>query len=290
MNFFIPSLSLVLLIPTLLFSSRVALSLPETMSVVVRVVFGGIFPASVLLRTFIFSPVGERLSRLFKKLPLPHTLVFTILSGQLCGFPMGASLLNSLKNSKEKEKALATSSVPSLAFLLSSVENGFFIWLISVLVLWNYALLFPFENSPLPPLKRTSFPEALSEGIGGAVQISGAIIFFSSLVALLPDTLPPLLKEALSSLLEIGTAVSSVAHPLFLAFALSFSGLSALCQVYYLSGGAGIGEYLLTRGILFPFITLCLFEKKLCPFIALFLFFLLCGQIKMRKPLKKASL
>ena len=250
MNFFIPSLALILSIPLLICSRDVALSLPSAFEVILRVVIAGIFPVSVLFKTFLFSSLGERVSdllgntRLFKKAGVSKEAL-AVIAGQLCGLPMGACLLS---GKRECDTPLALSSVPSIAFLVSSCQNGFYIWLISVLVLWNLALLFPSKESPstIPP-RRISFGKALEEGVLSAVQISGAIIFFGVVISVIPKSCPTPLFEALVSLLEMGNGASMCKNPFFLAFTLSFAGLSALCQIYYLSGGIPIKKYLMSR-------------------------------------------
>ncbi len=299
MSFLLPSVCLALFVPVLVFSNRIALFLPSVFPVITKVVFAGIFPAGVLLRTFLFSRTGEKISRalckcpVFEKAGLSPDLSLAVIAGQTCGFPMGALLIsNSLAAPESKEKALALSSLPSLAFFMSVSEKGAFYWVVSVLTLWIYALVRPAKKEEVPsrafPL--SSFSKSLSESVAGAVQVSGAIIFFSSLIALLPDALPQVLKECICALLEIGTAAAVCKTPVVLAFALSFSGLSAMAQVYYLSGGVGLKEYLLSRLSLFPVIYFVSVFEEISLFTALFLFFVLLFLTNLKKPLKRLRL
>ncbi len=290
MNFLIPSLSLILLVPVLLFSSDAALALPKAFDVIARVVLAGIFPTGVLLKVFLFSDIGEKLTRtlektrLFKKAGLSGNGILVV-AGQLCGLPMGACLLS---GQRECENALALSSLPSLAFLMAIHKNGFYIWLISALVVWNVTLLLPSppKKSPMPH-KRVSFGKALEEGVVSSIQISGAIIFFSIIVSFIPSSCPEILRQVLCALLEMGTAAQECTYPTTLALALSFSGLSALLQIHYLSGGIRLMRYVISKFFIFPFILIVLLFENSAFFVTLVLIFLLTVQINAPKLLKK---
>ncbi len=288
MNFFIPILSLILFIPTILFSPQVALELDGVFYLLKKVVFAGIFPSSVLLRTFLFSKAGNAVGRAFAKTPLykktslPTSVSLPILAGQLSGFPMGSILIKDCEaDKKDKEKALALASLPSPAFLFAFFgKTGILLYFVMILVLWNIFILLPNEKSKSKTITKTiSFPQALKGGIESAVQVAGTIIFFSSLVLVLPDCARPVF----SALLELTLALTYSNAPFLTAFALSFAGVSVLSQIYYLSGGVSVKTYLLTRPVLFIFLFPCIKTPALCPFILLFLILFLLFLVTYKK-------
>lgn len=288
MNFLIPLLSLALFVPVVLFSQEVALGLDGVFYLLKKVVFAGVFPASVLLRCFLFSRAGDTVCRafsktlLFKKTALPKCLALPILAGQLSGFPMGSILIkDSTADKKDKEKALALSSIPSPAFLFAYFgKTGILLYFVMILVLWSIFILIPSKKSTGKNTPRIiTFPEALKEGIENSVQVSGTIIFFSSLVLILPDVLKPFF----SAILELSLSLTFAKTPLLTAFALSFAGLSVMAQLYYLSGGVSVKTYLLTRPALFFFLYPCLKEPSICPFILLFLILFLLFLVTYKK-------
>lgn len=290
MKYILSATSLLLLVPTMLFSGNIRECMPVILDTVSRVVFCTLFPANVLLRIFCFSPIAEKLSSLISKTGfwtstgLSSEYVPSVMAGQLSGFPMTACLLPKGEN---RDVALALGSVVSPAFLsaVMTPSAGLGLWLNHILTLYIFASLKKTkpEKAKGSPFVSVRFPEALSAGISSAVGVSGAIIFFSCIIALIPMPL----RELASSILEIGTASSVCKTPLFLSLAFSFGGLSALSQISFCAGNTDLKPYLLSRLFLFlPTLTFFVFEK-IRIFQTLLLIFLFLMQISVANTCKK---
>ena len=290
MKYILSVVSLLLLIPIMLFSQPIRESMPEILTTVSQVVFCTLFPANVLLRVFCFSPIAEKLSlvasktRFWKATGLSGEYLPSVIAGQLSGFPMTACLL---PNGENRATALALGSVVSPAFLSAALSPsaGLLLWFNHVLVLYIFASVTGAKPERLEkkPLKYVSFSEALSSGVSSAVAVSGAIIFFSCIITLVPNPF----REMASALLEIGTASAVCKTPLFLALAFSFGGLSALSQISFCAENTDLKPYLLSRFFLFlPTLTFFVFEK-IRIFQALLLIFLFLAQISRTNTCKK---
>jgi hypothetical protein len=260
MKYIIPSLAVMALVPFLLFSSVAALEMPRALGIIENVVLTTLFPASVLSRLVAFSFIGECIAKflsktfMWKAVGLQEKYIPAVVAGLICGFPAGAIILRDIKG-ENREKALALSSVPSLAFLcrVLGTQKGIVLFTAFVGVLFVFSHFIPTkkENSDTSCFEKMNFVRALSSGIESAVAMSGAIIFFVTLLSFVPESSPTLIKEICYAVCEIGAGASISSHPLTLALSLSFGGLSVLSQISFMSGGVRLRYYLISRIFLF---------------------------------------
>ncbi len=272
MKYILPLVSVAALGFIIVFSDEANLALPTILKGVSVTVFCTIFPTNLLFRLICFSPLCEKLSRplsksrLWKKTGLSPVYLPAVFSGLLSGIPTGASLLSGA-DGKNREKALALSSILSPAFLcavLKSPSAGLLLYLNLVEVLWCVSFFLPTEKEDFKALtvKTTSFSASLSHAIQSAVTVAGAMIFFSVLLSTVPERTPPIIKEMLSALFEVGTASRVCENPITLAAALSFGGLSALSQISACLDSTSMRLYLISRFYLFfPALIFLLFPK-----------------------------
>jgi hypothetical protein len=165
---------------------------------------------------------------------------------------MTACLADSGKN---RAKAIALGSVASPAFLSAvlGIQTGLWLWINQVMTLYIFSFFVPTEREENFEIekKNSGFAAVMSESTSAALAISGSMIFFSVLLALLPDRIPMWIKELSASLFEIGTASTVCKSPLFLSLALSFGGLSAASQISFFAVGVEMKVYFLSRAVLF---------------------------------------
>ena len=292
MKYILSSLALVLIVPVMLLSQNIKEAMPVILTSVSQIVFCTLFPMNVLLRVFCFSPIAEKLAKLisktsvWRKTGLNSAYLPSVLAGQLSGFPMTACLLPEGEN---RDEALALGSVVSPAFLSAVLTPrvGLLLWFNQILVLYIFAAIRrkTFEKTECGRYKYAAFSEALTSGISSAVAVSGAMIFFSCIICLIPER--GMLREALSCVLEVGTAASLCENKFFLSVALSFGGLCALSQISFCAENTSLKPYLLSRAALFfPTLIFMVFEK-IRIFQTLLLIFLLLAQISRTNTCKK---
>ena len=272
MKYILPIASLASLWSIIVFSSETKEALPSILKNVSETVLLTIFPANLLMRLVSFSPLSEKLSRalsksrLWRKTGLSPVYIPAVFSGLLSGIPTGASLLSGTSG-KNREKALALSSVVSPAFLcavLKSASAGILLYINLVEVLWCVSFHLPSEKEDFTQLsvRSTSFSESLSHAVQSGVSVAGAMIFFSVLLSTVPEKTPPVLKEWLSALFELGTAARVCKSPVALSAALSFGGLSALSQITAALDSVSTRLYLISRlHMFFPTLIFLLFPK-----------------------------
>ena len=293
MKYILSVSALMLLIPLILFSGQVVSALPVTLDRVSRVVLCVIFPSNVLLRLICFSPLGERAgyffskTRLWEKTGLSPSYVPAVISGMLSGIPAGASILGEIKG-ENRAKSLALASVISPAFLCAVTNSPLegillFFNMITVLFCTSFYIPCAQESSLKIKLPKTSFPAALKQGIETALTVAGSMIFFSSLLAILPDKAPGVIREALTSFFEVGTAAIECTHPFFRAVAFSFGGLAALSQISFFLDGVSLKYYLLSRISLFFAVFFFFSFPSARIFQSLFITFFLLWQISRKK-------
>lgn len=285
----LPTASLVLLCLLMLFSERVKLSLSSSLEYISSVVLGVIFPTSVVIRLFCFSEPAEWLTRAISKTAVwkrtglsPHYLP-SVLAGQISGFPMTAILLPTGEN---RDLALALGSVVSPAFLsaVMGMRDGLWLWGVHIATLYIFAMLTPAKKESFnnPTSVGASFSKVLSDSVSSAVAICGAMLFFSSVLSIVPSEL----KELFSAILEIGNATRICTSPLYLSFALSFGGLSVCSQISFCAGEVSLRLYLLSRLVLFFPTVVFIVYPKMRFFITLLILLVLMSQI-VRKTIAK---
>ncbi|MBR5459866.1 MAG: hypothetical protein IKV53_03290 [Clostridia bacterium] len=292
MKYIFPSVAILMLIPLMMFSKEVTVALPEILSSVASVVLGVLFPSSVLLRTFCFSPVSALLSGIvsktvfWRRTGMPHSLAPAVICGQLSGFPMTACLI---EKGEGGDMALALGSVASPVFFASvfGVKNGLWLWGIQIGLLYFYAMAF--GNKGTTESKSTfsyrGFSDALSSATSSAVGICGAMLFFSVILTLVPSGA----REWVAPLLEIGTASRLCASPVSLAIAFSLGGLSILAQISFCADGVSLKHYIKSRFLILLPTMVFLAYPKMKLFVTIHILLLLMWQITRRNTCKNGK-
>ncbi len=292
MKYIFPSFAILMLIPLMLFSKEVSFALPGILTSVSAVVLGVLFPSSVLLRTFCFSPMAELLSRavsktaIWRKTGLSQSLAPSVICGQLSGFPMTACLI---ENEDGGGMALALGSVASPVFFSSvfGVKNGLWLWGIQIGLLYFYAMAFGDKATAdsKSALEYRGFSEALSSATSSAVGICGAMLFFSVILTLVPSGA----REWVAPFLEIGTASRLCTSPVSLATAFSLGGLSILAQISFCADGVSLEHYIKSRFLIFLPTLVFLAYPKMKLFVTIHILLLLMWQITRRNTCKNGK-
>lgn len=250
-----------------------------------------LFPFMVLSEILISGGFGNAIVRLVafpikKLLGVSDTACCAILLGLLCGFPVGAKCAVSAYDKgalskQECESAIALSSIPSSAFLISAV--GVSLWhnrrlgILLYLTVVGSSLLVGAVMckrkkksgcvcadtlAPSPAQKGAKlFTGAIRSSLESTLLICAYVIFFSALTGVFGLVLeqihcPEGCKALLSSFLELsgGMRNASLLENSFLgillsAFGAGWSGLSVHCQVLSLCDGRGLSfrSYFLTK-------------------------------------------
>lgn len=238
-----------------------------------RRVLPPLFPYMVLSRMIVsmelLSPVGRRmhLSRMFR---LPDRAASVVLTGLLCGFPVGAAGTCTLYENvgigkRDAGRLTALSSNTGPAFLLGTVAvlwnsrvYGIFLFAVQTFS----ALLLAFFAARLIPADTENggtdtvsccgcgtFPEelcrAVSDSASGCLTVCAYIVFFR-ITAVLFSQILPALTPVFSVLFEFssgcadGAALGGNAGSFMTGFAVGSAGLSVMMQNYNFIGRHGI--------------------------------------------------
>ena len=246
-----------------------------------RAIVPSLFPFMVCSELLVASGAGEWLTAplyrpLHKLLGLSRAGSCAVVLGLLCGFPVGARCAilayeKGLLERHECERVLACSSIPSSAFLISTV--GTTLWQNQTLGVVLYvsvafsALLSGFllyamqkkekkvpPNSPQPRgisvhFEAKMFPVAIKNATLNTLLICAYILFFTTLAGVISLVLHrfaanDILHAALAMLLEISGGVSALAKLanknlaiVLTGAAVGWSGLSVHCQMLSLCDG-----------------------------------------------------
>ena len=240
-----------------------------------RAVVPSLFPFMVLSEILVCSGAGEWMTApiakpLRKLLGVSRTGCCAVVLGLLCGFPVGArcAVLGYEKGTIKKEecqRVLACSSIPSSAFLISTVgatlwQNlnfGIFLYVSAILsALFCGFLLYVSqkkrkketeENSSLSPVKihfdAGMLPSAVRNATVNTILICAYVVFFSTLTGTVELVLGrfaanEITHTILASFLELSGGVSAAASlsdhtlaTLLTGFSVGWSGLSIHCQM-----------------------------------------------------------
>lgn len=220
-----------------------------------------------------FKPV---LSGLLKLSPQGS---YVLISGLLCGYPMGAKTASDFLDSgrispAEGQYLLAISNHPSPMFVLgyvmaqisiiSHMETGCRLWvvltalylpIIPVSILAKYC--YHYKKQPCHMIDTAlktqtvfSFDSHMMSCFETMVKIGGYIMLFSILalyLAVLPFKMPPLVRPALLGAVEITTGIQAIAHTvpglqgaLLIIGSAAFGGFSGLLQTGSVLKNAGL--------------------------------------------------
>lgn len=221
-----------------------------------------LFPTFVLSDLLYFNAcstdsgwVRRSLSKIFG---LSDKSVLAFILGNLCGAPLGASIITEeLKSDTRREiraeRAVALSDNPSLAFVVSAVGGGMLKDLKLGVVLYISILLSTItvtlatsnnrlktHNSSVIIGQSYLFSDSVKMAGIKSFNVSSFIIFFSALVSLVKILFKnSALTIVFAIICEMTTAANSIVNSdltleikiSLLAFSLGFSGISVLCQL-----------------------------------------------------------
>jgi len=275
-----------------------------------RAVVPSLFPFMVLSDLLVTSGAGEWITAPFsrplgKLLGLSRAGCCAVVLGLLCGFPVGArcALLAYKQGTVERsecERILACSSIPSPAFLISTVgatlwqdvKFGILLYLSTAFsALFCGFLLYVLQkkrikapkNVPLASPIKIRFetgmlPSAMRNATVNTLLICAYVVFFSTLTGTVELALGRFMANKtthtiLASLLELSGGVSAAASlastPLAILFtgtAVGWSGLSIHCQMLSLCDGHGIS--------LRPYFASKLLQGGVCAILLILLYML----------------
>ena len=247
----------------------------EGLKLCAHAIVPSLFPFMVISELLVASGAGEwilsPLSRpLGKLLGLPPAGASSVILGLLCGFPIGARCaILSYKNGKtdktECERALACSSIPSAAFLVSTVgatlwkdaKFGLLLYLVAVLsALLSGIVLYalqktrktrlPITTKSTPPkiqFNAKMLPSAIRNATKNTLLICAYVTFFATLSGTIDIVFESLAADEtthalLSTLLEISGGTSAAVRlpnkqfaKILTGAAVGWSGLSVHCQM-----------------------------------------------------------
>ena len=253
----------------------------QGLSICARSVVPSLFPFMVLSELLVASGAGEwffsPLCRpLGKLLGLSRAGCCAVVLGLLCGFPVGArcAILAYEKGAMQKnecERVIACSSIPSSAFLISTVGTtlwndtrfGTLLYVTSVLMaLFCGFLLYVLQKRKekgsaqailSPPTKMHfeagAFPSAIRNATANTLLICAYVVFFSTLTGAVELVLGRFaasqeMHAILSSLLELSGGVNASAEladrrlaAIVTGAAVGWSGVSIHCQMLSLCDG-----------------------------------------------------
>ncbi len=254
----------------------------DTLSLFFHRVLPPLFPYMVISRLMVsfdlLAPFGHwmRLNRLFR---MPSCAASVVLTGLLCGFPVGAAGACTLHEQGRisdraagRLTALSSNAGPAFVFgtvaaLWNSRQYGVFLWTVqtlsAVLIACIAARLCREEKMPHEEIARPaagSFSEemcrAVSESASACLCVCAYIVFFR-VTAVLLSRLIPAMAPVFSVLFEFstgcadGASMGGSAGIFMTGFAVGSAGLSVMMQNYNFIGRRGIPAKMLwiTKGI-----------------------------------------
>lgn len=256
----------------------------EGLTLCARAIVPSLFPFMVLSELLVTSGVGEWLSLplerpLGKLLGLPRAGCCAVFLGLLCGFPIGArcAILAYEKGTLDQdecERTLACSSIPSSAFLISTVGTtlwkdakfGMLLYISAIFsALLSGILLYvlqkrrhtkEWQQTISKPTKihfeAGMFPTAMKNATVSTLLICAYVVFFSTLTGTVELVIgrfavSEITHAILSTFLELSGGVSAAAGlasrqlaAILTGAAVGWSGLSIHCQMLSLCDGHNI--------------------------------------------------
>ncbi len=226
-------------------------------------------------RLYLTDGIERRLGFLFRALGIPGAAAGAFVMGNFCGYPVGALELcaqvrQGRLSRQSGERLLEAVCAPSPAFLCARIGEGLFGKAQAGLLLWGICLVChyalyrlgkkrPEDTARVPERPSPPFLPALGEAVGdGAatlLRICAQVLFYSSLVALLPLwALPDWARALIGGFFEMTTGLSALSAPTALSFAAAaflaeLGGLCVLSQILPEAQAAGlsIGKFCLRR-------------------------------------------
>lgn len=249
---------LLVMIFLLCMGDTVSQAVLSSMELCVSRVIPSLFPYMVLSSLMISMDLTEPLYRHLptEKWPgLPRCSASVLLTGFLCGFPVGASgsaaLVRDGKLSRaDAAKLCAVSSAASPAFVIGTVgswwtrEYGLVLWLTQIACCLGFAALM---RKPCPCAKQNAVPavteksltvcfaSAVSSAASSCLSVTASVTFFGSMAQVLSELIPPL-APLFSVVLEFscgaaaGAGTGGLRGIVITGAAVGFSGVSVMMQ------------------------------------------------------------
>ncbi len=214
---------------------------------------------------------------------------YTLVSGLLCGYPMGARTCsdfmdNNRISEKEGKYLLAICNHPSPMFLLGyaagALPPSVPVWLLltsvylpiiplSIAARSYYGISEPARSLPVNKEFKKSFDESLMDSCEVMVKIGGYIMLFS-ILALYITKLPinvPQYKAVILGIVEITTGIKAISQAfseisggLWIGVVTAFGGLSGIFQTKSVIKNAGLSiRHYVTWKVLHSLLTIILF-------------------------------
>lgn len=256
----------------------------EGLSLCARAVVPSLFPFMVLSELLVTGGAGEWLSiplerHLGKRLGLSRAGCCAVLLGLLCGFPTGArcAILAYQKQAidrSECERVLACSSIPSSAFLISTVGTtlwknakfGILLYIVAILsAILSGFFIYAMQkrkdraNVQRPPSHPAKvhfeigmFPTAIKNATVSTLLICAYVVFFCTLTGTVELVInrfaeSKMIHAILSAALELSGGVDAAAKlqnrkigAILTGAAVGWSGLSVHCQMLSLCDGQNV--------------------------------------------------
>lgn len=260
-----------MLIMLLVYEQYIGEEIRTALILFVNRVLPPLFPYMVISKLIVslelLTPLNRFLGigRIFR---LPNESSSVILTGLLCGFPVGASGTCTLYESgiiskKDAERLAALSSNTSPAFILGTVSSlwnsktyGIFLYIVqtlsAVIVAKTVSCVAHEQGSARRTItepSRKSFTaelcKSVSESAYACLAVCAYIVFFRT-VAVIFSCLIPFLSPVFSVIFEfssgcaIGATIGGAVGIFMTGFAVGFAGLSVMMQNYNLLGQHGI--------------------------------------------------
>ncbi len=275
-------LFLVFLTLLLLFAEEIQDSIQGAIRLVVTTVIPSLFPFIILSDYFFGIEIStdSRFGKCIEKiLGIPRQAITSVITGLLCGFPLGIKSASSLYDGgiiddDELVRICGCANNPSLGFVISAVglgmrgspKDG---WLLFISVTLSSFLLLIFTRRKSNNQKKGRFISRQSFNLSTSIKdsasvltvISSYIIFFSALLGVIKLFVKSKVILAITaSLLEVSSGMKIIASTDSLAYSLSmilsafglgFSGFSVHLQsLYFIPSRSVFSRYLFLKMIM----------------------------------------
>lgn len=250
------------------------------------VLIPALFPFCVLFSLWLGSgktePVSKILGQFLSRFcNLPPSSAIPLAAGMIGGYPLGARVLAEMVKKREIEPEHAASlsmfcNNPGPAFMIGAVGAsilnsallGAVLWIVCILTSLLTGILTA-QSAPRVQEKRliprqekilTIFPEAVWQGVKTMLQISGTVVLFSGLQAVLwksteAFTIPVIIKTIAAGVLELTNGVSNArecAGPIRFILCGSMASWGGLCvhmqaAEALIQAGLQVRQYLLGK-------------------------------------------
>ncbi len=253
-----------LMIMTVAFSKDVIDTIKSSLDLCIYTLIPSLFPFLVLSRMMILSNSAEHVGKILHPITgrifgLSENGSFLFVLGIICGYPVGAKCISDMyKNKKislkEAERLLLFSNNSGPLFVIGSIGYGMysdiriggFLYLSHILSAIVIGLITRKNNakkSAIGPVSyKPFFTQSVEDSMISVINISGYVIFFSAICAIINRLLPTelnVLKYALCSLMEITGGIKTISYTysltpqiklLITSFLVGFGGICVFFQ------------------------------------------------------------